>query len=105
METTDKQETQRLEKNVKRNLFKKSQKLIDRFLFIFFAEDRRLLPPNSTLRILEDWQKLKELDAVVPLYTRFKLYFNYLDQGRKGTDTKAEIYAYNGGLFKPDAIF
>src|SRR5690554_2079004 len=32
-----------LEKNVKLSLFKKSQKLIDRFLFIFFAEDRDLL--------------------------------------------------------------
>lgn len=45
----------RLEKNVKLALFKKSQKLIDRFLFIFFAEDRGLLPPNSTVKILKDW--------------------------------------------------
>src|SRR6056297_1376421 len=28
-------------------LFKKTQKLLNRFLFIFFAEDRNLLPPNS----------------------------------------------------------
>jgi len=97
-------EQQRLEKNVKQALFKKSQKLIDRFLFIFFAEDRGLLPPNSTIKILDNWNKLKDLDAFVPLYDRFKLYFNYLDKGRKGTDKKAEIYAYNGGLFKPDAI-
>ena len=95
---------QRIEKNVKLTLFKKSQKLIDRFLFIFFAEDRNLLPANSTLQILEDWNKLKELDAIVPLYDRFKLYFKYLDEGRAGTQKKAEIYAYNGGLFKPDAI-
>ncbi|WP_034920897.1 Eco57I restriction-modification methylase domain-containing protein [Gillisia sp. CAL575] len=94
----------RLEKNVKLNLFKKSQKLIDRFLFIFFAEDRGLLPPNSIHKILADWNKLKELDAHVPLYDRFKLYFNYLDTGRKGSETAAEIFAYNGGLFKPDAI-
>jgi type I restriction-modification system DNA methylase subunit/REP element-mobilizing transposase RayT len=93
-----------LEKNVKLSLFKKSQKLIDRFLFIFFAEDRGLLPPNSTKQILDNWNKLKELDAVVPLYDRFKLYFNYLDTGRAGTDKKAEIFAYNGGLFKPDNI-
>ena len=31
------------EKNIKLTLFKKSQKLIDRFLFILFAEDRGLL--------------------------------------------------------------
>ncbi|MEH6659682.1 Eco57I restriction-modification methylase domain-containing protein [Leeuwenhoekiella marinoflava] len=97
-------ERNRLQKNIKLTLFKKSQKLIDRFLFIFFAEDRGLLPPNSTLKILDEFEKLKELDAHVPLYDRFKLYFNYLDQGRKSTDRHAEIYAYNGGLFKPDAI-
>jgi len=92
------------EKITKLTLFKKSQKLIDRFLFIFFAEDRNLLPANSTLQILEDWNKLKELDAIVPLYDRFKLYFKFLDEGRAGTNNKAEIYAYNGGLFKPDTI-
>jgi hypothetical protein len=94
----------KLEKNVKLTLFKKSQKLIDRFLFVFFAEDRGLLPPNSTIRILKDWDKLKDLDAVIPLYDRFRLYFRYLDTGRKGTDKKAEIFAYNGGLFKPDNL-
>lgn len=91
-------------KNIKQALFKKSQKLIDRFLFIFFAEDRGLLPPNSTVKILEQWNKLKELDEHVPLYSRYKKYFNYLDTGRKGTDKTAEIFAYNGGLFKPDSI-
>ncbi|NOQ24190.1 MAG: N-6 DNA methylase [Bacteroidales bacterium] len=99
-----KEDTERATKNIKLTLFKKSQKLIDRFLFIFFAEDRGLLPPNSTLKILEDWKKLSDLDAEVPLYNRFKLYFKYLDKGRKGTDKKAEIFAYNGGLFKPDSV-
>jgi len=99
-----KEDTERAHKNIKLTLFKKSQKLIDRFLFIFFGEDRHLLPPNSTIKILEDWNKLKELDAIVPLYNRFKLYFNYLDKGRKGTEGKAEIFAYNGGLFQPDPV-
>tara|TARA_B110001452_G_scaffold264821_1_gene268451 strand:- start:16 stop:3081 length:3066 start_codon:yes stop_codon:yes gene_type:complete len=98
------EDADRANKNIKHNLFKKSQKLIDRFLFIFFAEDRGLLPPNSTVRILEQWNKLKELDEVVPLYSRYKKYFNYLDTGRKGTDKTAEIFAYNGGLFKPDPV-
>jgi type I restriction-modification system DNA methylase subunit len=47
---------------------------------------------------------LVELDAHAPLYNRFKLFFNYLDQGRKGTDNVSEVFAYNGGLFKPDPI-
>ena len=97
-------DSERGTKNIKQTLFKKSQKLIDRFLFIFFAEDRGLLPPNSTIKILDQWNTLKELDEHVPLYNRFKKYFNYLDTGRKGTDKTAEIFAYNGGLFKPDGI-
>ena len=93
-----------LEKNVKLTLFKKSQKLIDRFLFIFFAEDRTLLPSNSTLQILNKWKDDWDFGDERPLYNLFKQYFNFLDLGRKGTEKRAEIYAYNGGLFKPDNI-
>ena len=97
-------ELKALEKNVKLSLFKKSQKLIDRFLFIFFAEDRDLLPPNSTIQILDKWKADIDFGDDRPLYGLFKQYFHFLDQGRKGTTSRAEIYAYNGGLFKPDAI-
>lgn len=83
-------------------LFKKSQKLLDRFLFLFFAEDRQLLPPNSVRLILEQWQKLKELDAYTTLFSRFKKYFGYLNTGFKGI--QYDVYAYNGGLFKDDEI-
>lgn len=83
-------------------LFKKSQKLLDRFLFLFFGEDRGLLPPNSVRMILEQWQKLKDLDEYVPLYDRFKKYFGYLNTGFKGK--QYDVFAYNGGLFKPDEI-
>ena len=83
-------------------LFKKSQKLLDRLLFIFFAEDSGLLSPNTMIRIISDWEKLKELDAYTPLYERIKKYFNWLNEGYKGKDF--EVFAYNGGLFKPDEI-
>lgn len=83
-------------------LFKKSQKLLDRFLFLFFGEDRHLLPTNSVRQIITDWKKLQELDAYMPLYDRFKQYFSYLNTGYKGKNY--EVYAYNGGLFKPDDI-
>ena len=92
------------EKNFKLTLFKKSQKLLDRFLFVLFTEDRGLLTPNTITTINTEWKALKDLDMEVPLYDRYKLYFNYLDTGRKGTDKKEEIFAYNGGLFQPDAI-
>ena len=83
-------------------LFKKSQKLLDRLLFLFFGEDRGLLPPNSVRLILEQWNKLKDLDEYVPLYDRFKKYFGYLNTGFKGKDFS--VFAYNGGLFKPDEV-
>src|SRR6056297_731730 len=84
-------------------LFKKTQKLLDRFLFIFFAEDRLLLPPNSISEIVQQWTDLKEkYDEYFPLYQRFKKYFSYLNSGYKGK--KYEIFPYNGGLFAPDEI-
>lgn len=83
-------------------LFKKTQKLLDRLLFIFFAEDRDLLPPNSIMLIIEQWEKLKELDEYQPLYSRLKKYFGYMNTGFKGKNY--EVFAYNGGLFKPDEI-
>jgi len=83
-------------------LFQKSQKLLDRFLFLFFAEDRQLLPPNSVRLILNQWKQLKELDAYSPLFDRFKKYFGYLNTGHKGK--QYDVYAYNGGLFLPDEV-
>ncbi|MBS4070364.1 MAG: N-6 DNA methylase [Algoriphagus sp.] len=84
-------------------LYKKSQKLLDRFLFIFFAEDKGLLPPNSIIQIVNEWVKLKDLDEYRPIYDRFKKYFGYLNTGRV-VPGKAEIHAYNGGLFAADPI-
>jgi len=84
-------------------LFKKTQKLLDRFLFIFFSEDRLLLPPNSISEIVKQWADLKEkYDEYFPLYSRFKKYFGYMNTGYNGK--KYDIYAYNGGLFKPDEV-
>ena len=83
-------------------LFKKTQKLLDRLLFIFFAEDCELLPPNSMMTIIDQWEKLKEMDEYRPFYDRIKKYFGYMNTGFQGK--KYEIFAYNGGLFKPDEV-
>ncbi len=83
-------------------LFKKTQKLLDRLLFIFFAEDCGLLPPNSMVQIIDQWEKLKEMDEYRPFYDRVKKYFGYMNTGFQGK--KYEIFAYNGGLFKPDDV-
>lgn len=82
-------------------LFKKTQKLLDRFLFILFAEDKLLLPPNSLNDIVQKWIDLKDkYDEYIPLYERFKKYFGYLNTGYKSDGQ--EIFPYNGGLFAPD---
>jgi type I restriction-modification system DNA methylase subunit len=83
-------------------LFNKTQKLLDRLLFIFFAEDCGLLPPNMVVQIVDEWEQLQDLDMDVSLYERIKKHFGYLDSGYHGK--KYEIFAYNGGLFKPDAV-
>ncbi|MFP4547905.1 MAG: Eco57I restriction-modification methylase domain-containing protein [Fidelibacterota bacterium] len=86
----------------KLTLFKKSQKLLDRFLFILFAEDRGLLPPNSINRIIKRFRILEEENAYKPLYDIYKQYFGYMNIGRNGKTPAGNIPAYNGGLFYPD---
>ena len=98
----------------KLELFKKTQKLLDRFLFIFFAEDRLLLPTNLIRRINKEWENLQKMRMAVSLYDRYVIYFNDLNDGAKVTlpafgsktgeaiEETHEIFAYNGGLFKPD---
>jgi type I restriction-modification system DNA methylase subunit/transcriptional regulator len=97
-------------------LFKKTQKLLDRFLFIFFAEDRQLVPTNLIRRINLEWENLQKMRIPVSLYERYKIYFEDLNSGAKVTlpafgkktgdaiTAEFEIFAYNGGLFAPDEI-
>ncbi|MEN9302063.1 MAG: hypothetical protein RL264_492 [Bacteroidota bacterium] len=97
-------------------LFKKTQKLLDRFLFIFFAEDTNLLPTNLIFRINKEWKNLQEMRIPVSLYERYLLYFNDLNHGAKVTlpafgnktgeaiTAEFEIFAYNGGLFQTDEV-
>ncbi|MBK8943646.1 MAG: hypothetical protein IPM32_00105 [Ignavibacteriae bacterium] len=83
-------------------MFKSSQKLLDRILFILFAEDSLLVPPNSITRIVDQWKQLKSLDEAKPLYTRFVKFFNHLNVGH--TYEEYSLPAYNGGLFQEDEI-
>ena len=79
-------------------LFKKSQKFLDRLLFVLFAEDTGLLTPNSIATEVENWQKLQELNEYKSLYHRLHKFFGYLNKGHQ------HIPAYNGGLFAADKI-
>ncbi len=87
----------------KLTLFKKSQKFLDRLLFVFFAEDTGLVPPNAISKIIEQWQMFKDNDEYFPLYSRFVKFFGHLNKGHKYPNDY-ELPAYNGGLFAPDEI-
>jgi type I restriction-modification system DNA methylase subunit len=86
----------------KLTLFKKSQKFLDRLLFVFFAEDTGLVPPNAISKIVEQWQLFIDNDEYFSLYSRFVKFFIHLDKGHKYKTY--DLPAYNGGLFAPDEI-
>ena len=72
-----------------------AQKILDRILFIAFAEDRGLLPERS---IAQAYQHRNPYNPR-PVWENFKGLFRAIDQG----DSALNIPAYNGGLFAPDA--
>ncbi len=83
-------------------LFEKTQKLLDRIIFMCFAQDRGLLPPNLILTAIEEWQSRIEEGDTITLYDRLKHHFRFIDTGF--TSKKYDIYGYNGGLFAPDEV-
>lgn len=75
-------------------LLEKVQKLLDRFLFICFAEDKELLPMNIYANTIK---KGKEFGDI---YETFKMLCNWINSG----SPKYNINYFNGGLFKTDEI-
>lgn len=71
-----------------------AQKLLDRVLFVAFAEDRGLLPSKS----LEQAWKHRDPYHSRPIWDNFKGLFLAIDKGNAGLG----IPAYNGGLFASD---
>lgn len=72
-----------------------AQKLLDRLLFVAFAEDKGLIPENSIQRAFEHADPYNPR----PIYENFKGLFRAIDQGSPAL----LIPAYNGGLFALDA--
>jgi len=86
----------------KLTLFKKTQKLLDRFIFIWFAEDCGLVAPNMIANVIQKWKNLLDNDEYFTLFSRFQKTFQYLNEGY--TFQKTVYPAFNGGLFHPDEI-
>ena len=82
----------------KENIFESANKLLDRFMFILFAEDRGLIPANSIDAVIKQYESSHEWGDDTPLYSYYKKYFHFIDVGNE----KVNIPKYNGNLFKPD---
>lgn len=78
------------------NLITPAQKLLDRLLFVAFAEDKGLIPDNTIKNAFEHQDPYNPR----PLYDNFKGLFNAINVGNK----QLQIPAYNGGLFAPDEM-
>ncbi|MBL1320044.1 MAG: N-6 DNA methylase [Methylophaga sp.] len=68
-----------------------AQTLLDRILFIAFAEDRNLLPDHTLEKVYDHNDPYNPR----PVWENFKGLFNAIDKG----NAQLNIPAYNGGLF------
>jgi type I restriction-modification system DNA methylase subunit len=84
-------------------LFKKSQKFLDRILFLLFAEDKGLVGTNSIVNIVEKWSGADD-DYYRPLYEMVNTYFGHLYRGYTYQKTGEVIPQFGGELFAPDDV-
>lgn len=78
-------------------LLEKTQTILDRMVFIFFAEDRDILPPNTIQSIIDHYEgDIEDRE----LWHFYKIYFNAINKG----NAKLNIPEYNGGLFASNAL-
>jgi len=75
-------------------LLEKTQKILDRFLFVAFAEDRGLLPSETILGAFKHDDPYNPR----PKWENFKSVFRWIDEG----NAAMKFPAYNGGLFHAD---
>lgn len=75
-------------------IIEKVQKLLDRFLFICFCEDKGLIPENSYSKLVKRGEILDDI------FESFKSFCNWINSGNKSKN----IPHFNGGLFKPDSV-
>jgi type I restriction-modification system DNA methylase subunit len=87
----------------KLELFKKSQKFLDRILFLLFAEDKGLVGTNSIVNIVEKWSGADD-DYYLPLYEMVNKYFGHLYRGYTYQKTGEVIPQFGGELFAPDEL-
>ncbi len=77
-----------------RDILRHAQTILDRILFIAFAEDRGLLPSHT----LSECYSHRNPYQPQPVWQNFQGLFRAIDKGNPAL----RIPAYNGGLFAPD---
>ena len=84
-----------------KNIMEIGQKILDRFVFIRFAEDNNLFPNKILKKFLDDWKGLhKNLKDKNPLFGFINDLFGYIRDGNIDDD----IFGYDGELFDQDKI-
>lgn len=86
----------------KKLLLEKTQKLLDRFIFVYFCEDTAGLLPHHTVENIYKNAKNSFSTSPCRVWDEFKGLFVAIDKGNNNVDRP--INAYNGGLFAPDEI-
>jgi len=72
-----------------------AQKILDRILFVAFAERTELMPRDQLVRATTANNEFRP----EPIWLNFRTLFEAVDKG----SSRLNIPAYNGGLFAPDA--
>lgn len=80
-------------------LFEKTQKLLDRLIFVCFCEDTELLPERIIRKVIEVATSTFDVNDM-KIWTQLKGLFHSIDKGNPPHD----INRFNGGLFKQDPI-
>lgn len=76
-----------------------AQLILNRYIFICFAEDKLLIPSNISIETITTPLKLGNLSHKKPrIWQRINELFEDIDEGRSAKN----INAFNGGLFKED---
>lgn len=82
-------------------VLEKAQKLLDRFTFVFFAEDGGLLPEETSKKLSKAAaNRFDDTDGF--LWQQAQGLFRAIDKG--SSKVKPPINAYNGGMFATDPI-
>jgi len=84
-----------------KEIMETGQKILDRLLFIRFAEDNNFFPNKLLHKYLNLWKELpKKMKVRNPLYSFIKDLFSYVREGNQ----KDGIFGYDGELFEEDEL-